>query len=123
MSTSGRAASMRRPSSRKAAVSRVFSGSGTRAQSRTSSGPWLAAKQPTSSAIAQPPHELLVLHADAEAVEAQEVGVGALRQERHVVLFQRFPGGVIDAIPGEDPVAALPVLGRHRRVLEIIEEL
>src|SRR5687767_470075 len=112
---------MRRPSSRKAAVSRVFSASGTRAQSRTRSGPWLAAKQPTSSAMAQPLHELLVLHANAEAVEAQEVGIDALREERHVVLFQRLLRGVIDAIPGEDLVAALPVLGRDCRVLQVVE--
>src|SRR5687767_1746498 len=114
---------MRRPSSRKAAVSRVFSCSGIFAQSRTRSGPWLAAKQPTSSAIAQPSHELLVLHADAVAVKAQQVGIGALREKRHVVLFQRLLGGVIYRVTLEDLFAMLPVLRCHRRVLQIVEQL
>src|SRR5260221_6332911 len=99
-STSGRAALMRRPSSLKDLVrDRWFSGL-TSFHPRMISGAWLEAKTPTSSAMAGPrrhvrscvPHlaqKLRLGHARHDEVEAQQVGIDARREERHVVPFDR----------------------------------
>src|ERR1041385_8608948 len=78
---------------------------GTASHSRMSSGPWLAAKAPAKLAMAQAPLELFVLHAGGEEVVAQQVGVGALREERHVVLGQRLAHLGADAVAVQDLVA------------------
>src|SRR3982751_1301316 len=110
---------MRRPSSRNPAVMRAFWSSGTPAQSRTRSGPWLAAKQPTSSAIAQPAHELVVLHADAEAIEAQQVRIGSFSKVAHVIVLERFLRRAVDAIARQYFISVRAVLGGDRGILQI----
>src|SRR4051812_35787688 len=123
MSTSGCADLSRRPSSSKALFSRDFSAVGTASHSRIRSGPWLAAKAPAKLAMAQAPHELLVLHAGGEEVVAQQVGVRALREERHVVLGQRLAHFGADAVAIQDLVALGAVFRRRGRPLQVIEEL
>src|SRR4029077_9156979 len=83
---SGLAASSRRPSSRYAALMRRCCSCGTRCHSRMMSGPWLAANAPTRLGMVQAPDELVVLHAGGEEVVAQQVRIGACREERHIVL-------------------------------------
>src|SRR5438067_10217656 len=112
----------RRPSSRKPAVMRLFCSVGTLSHSRTMSGPWLAAKAPTRLAI-QPPHELVVLHADGEEVVAQKVGVRALGEEGRVVLGDRLLHALVERIAREHGVAIGAELGGERRLLQIEEEL
>src|ERR1051326_2495724 len=116
MITSARAAMTRRPSSRKPAVMRVFCSAGTLSHSRTMSGPWLAAKAPTSSAI-EPPHELVVLHADGEEVVAQKVRIGARGEERRVMLGDRSLYALLQRIAREHGVAIGAELCGERRLL------
>src|SRR5262245_3323541 len=123
MSTSGRASLSRRPSSSKAFLTLDFSPGGSASHSRTSSGPWLAAKAPAKLAMAQAPHEFLVLHAGGEEVVAQQVGVRALREERHVVLGQRLAHFRADSVAIQHLVAFGAVFGRGRRRLQVEEQL
>src|SRR5262245_9050801 len=123
MSASGCADLRRRPSSSKAFLSLDFSPGGMASHSRMMSGPWLAAKAPAKLAMAQAPDELFVFHAGPEEVVAQEVRVRALCEERHVVLRERLAHFGTDAVTIEDLVALGAVLGRERRVLQVVEHL
>src|SRR5207247_800160 len=103
--TSGFAAMSRRPSSRYAALMRLFCSAGTRCHSRTISGPWLAAKAPIRLAMVQPPDEFVVLHADGEEVVAQEIGIGTRREKWRIVLSDRALYALIERIAGQHLVA------------------
>src|SRR5438128_8973965 len=101
----------RRPSSRYAALRRLFCSAGTRCHSRTMSGPWLAAKPPTRLAMVEPPDELVVLHADGEEVVAQEIGIGTRREERRIVLGERLLHPLVQRVTREHLVALGAELG------------
>src|ERR1044071_3246223 len=119
MRTSGFADLSRRPSSSNAVFSLDFSAGGTASHSRMRSGPWLAAKAPAKLAMAQTPHELLVLHAGGEEVVPQQVGVGAPREERYVVLGECFAHFRADPIAIQDPVSLGAVLRHRGRRLQV----
>src|SRR5438128_11317414 len=112
----------RRPSSRYAALMRLFCSAGTRCHSRTMSGPWLAAKAPTRLAMVQSPDEFVVLHAGGEEVVAQEIRVGARREKRHVVLGNRFLHGFVERIARQHGGRVQAELIGERRLLEVEEE-
>src|SRR5437763_232516 len=101
---------------------RFFCSGGTASHSRTISGPWLAAKAPTSSAI-QPPDELVVLHADGEEVVAQQIRIGERGEERRIVLSDGLLHPLIDRITRQHLIAIGAELGRQRRRLQIEEKL
>src|SRR5438128_11887896 len=113
----------RRPSSRYAALMRLFCSAGTRCHSRTMSGPWLAAKAPTRLAMVQAPDELVVLHAGGEEVVAQEIRVGARREKRHIVLGERALHALVKRIAREHLVALGAELRDGGGRLQIEEEL
>src|SRR5437660_3825257 len=96
---------------------------GTRSHSRMMSGPWLAANAPTRLAMVQAPDEFVVLHADGEEVVAQEIRIGARREERHVVLGDGALHALIERIAREDSFARRAELGRRRGRLQVEEEL
>src|SRR5207249_344891 len=96
---------------------------GTRSHSRMMSGPWLAANAPTSLAMVQTPDEFVVLHASGEEVVAQEIRIGARREERHVVLGDGALHALIKRIAREDFFARRAEFGRGRRRLQVEEEL
>src|SRR4051812_3201697 len=122
MITSTFAATMRRPSSRKPSLMRLFCSGGTLSHSRTMSGPWLAAKAPTRLAI-QPPDEFIVLHAHGEEVVAQQIGVGALGEKRRIVLRDRLLHALIERIAREHGGLVGTELGLQCRRLQVEEEL
>src|SRR5205085_11275861 len=123
ISTSGFVARSRRPSSANACSSRDFSAAGTACHSRISSGPWLAAKEPTKLAMAQAPDELVVLHAGGEEVVAQQIRIGARREERHVVLRDRTFHALVERIAREHVLRLGAELGRGGGRLQIEEQL
>src|SRR6185503_12603959 len=86
-STSGLVSISRLPVRSKPSVTAARVGGVSVSHSRAIIGPWLAAKIPTSLAMArrlfpgvrqlvQPRDELRILHADNRVVEAQQIGVG-----------------------------------------------
>src|SRR5919198_6660703 len=91
---------------------------GTRCHSRMISGPWLAANAPTRSAMLQAPDELVVLHAGGEEVIAQEIRIGARREERHVVLGDRALHALIERVAREHLFALRAKLDRSRGRLQ-----
>src|SRR5213075_2339641 len=101
---------------------RFFCSAGTRSHSRMMSGPWLAANAPTRLAI-QSPDELIILHAGGEEVIAQEIGVRALGEERHIDPRDRVLDGRLERITRQHLVALGAELGRKRRRLQVEEEL
>src|SRR5437764_1171978 len=118
-STSGFAARRRRPSSANACSSRDFSAAGTACHSRIRSGPWLAANEPTKLAMAQAPDELVVLHAGGEEVVAQQIWIGARREERHVVLRDRTFHPLVERIAREHLLRLGAELGRRGGRLQV----
>src|SRR6267143_1577878 len=102
---------------------RRFCSGGTRSHSRTISGPWLAAKAPTRLAMVKAPDELVVLHADGEEVVAQEVGIGARREERRIVLGDRLLHALIERIARQHLVALGAEFGGQRGGLQVDDEL
>src|SRR6185436_5519550 len=102
---------------------RAFCSAGTRCHSRTISGPWLAANAPTRLAIVQLADELVILHAGGEEVVAQQIGIGARGQERHVVRGDRLLHALIERIARQHPVALGTELGAQRWRLQIEEQL
>src|SRR5262245_19096691 len=91
--------------------------------SRTISGPWLAAKAPAKLATAQPLGELGVQHADGEEVVAEQVGVGALRQERRIVVEDGLADFGRQGIPREHGIPVGLELPRDCWRLEVEEKL
>src|SRR5256885_6294536 len=91
--------------------------------SRTRSGPWQAAKAPAKLAIAQPADELRILHAGGEEVVAQQVGIAALGEERHVGPLDRLENLGTERVFGEHGILAGAVLGGQRGRLEVVEQL
>src|SRR3954465_2548594 len=102
---------------------RVFCSAGTRCHSRMMSGPWLAANAPTRLAIVQAPDELVVLHAGGEEVVAQEIRIGAGREERHVVLGNGALHALIERIARQYLLARRAELRRRGRRLQVEEQL
>src|SRR6267378_3760172 len=102
---------------------RRFCSAGTRSHSRTISGPWLAANAPTKLAMVQAPDELVVLHADGEEVVAQQIRIGARREERHVVVGDRLLHALVERITREHLVARGAELCCSRGRLQIEEKL
>src|SRR5437660_4783413 len=96
---------------------------GPRSHSRMMSGPWLAANAPTRLAMIQAPDEFVVLHADGEEVVAQEIRIGARREERHVVFSDGALHALIERIAREDFFARRAELGRRRGRLQVEEKL
>src|SRR5437763_1789183 len=123
MSASGVAALSRRPSSRYAALMRRCCSAGTRCHSRMMSGPWLAANAPTRLAMIEAPDEFVVLHAGGEEVIAQEIRIGARREERHVVLGDRPLHALIERVARQHFFPLAAELRRRRRRLQIEEQL
>src|SRR3954470_13995252 len=104
-------------------------------QPRTTSGAWLEAKTPASSAMAGPRRgvgaggadlrqELALGHAAHHEVEAQQVRIHARREEGDVVLLDRRAHLGLQRIAVQDFRAVRAVLGAERRgALKIEEEL
>src|ERR1700688_4701973 len=97
---SGRQARSRRPISSNAAVNLARWSRGIVSQSRAMIGPWLAAKIPTSLAMAdlrrrggavhrvQSRHELVLRHAADLKIKTQQVGIDQRRQCGDVVVHE-----------------------------------
>src|SRR5207244_8462344 len=102
---------------------RLFCSGGTASHSRTISGPWLAAKAPTSLAMVETPDELVVLHANGEEVVAQQIGIGTRGEERRIVLSDGLLHPLIDRITRQHLIAIGAELARQRRRLQIAEQL
>src|SRR4051812_33689760 len=104
-------------------------------QPRTTSGAWLDAKTPASSAMAGPrggigagrahlAEELRVGHAAHDEIEAQQIRVDPRGEERDVVLLHRGAHLGLQGIALQDLAAVGAVLGaQRRRALQVEEEL
>src|SRR4051812_15768048 len=102
---------------------------------RTTSGAWLDAKTPASSAMTGPrggigagrahlAEELRVGHAAHDEIEAQQIRVDPRREERHVVLLHRRAHLGLQGIAVQDFPAVGAVFGAERgRALQVEEEL
>src|SRR3954468_12342797 len=102
---------------------RVFCSAGTRCHSRMMSGPWLAANAPTRLAIVQAPDELVVLHAGGEEVLAQEIRIGAGREERNAVLGNGALHALTERVAPNCFLARRAELRRRGRRLQVEEQL
>src|ERR1700728_1235629 len=114
ISTSGRAALTRRPSSSNEAVSQSRVGELNLSQSRAISGPWLAAKAPTSSAMlgllqrVQTRQQIRLAHAADTEIEAQQIGVRVAHQYGHIIREDRGADFGPKRIAVENWAAILP---------------
>src|SRR5579864_1765709 len=135
ISTSGRAALMRRPISVMERVRLSWLAGLTSFQPRMMSGAWLEANTPTSLAMAGPrcghrtrffhlAEEFRLGHADDDEVEPEQVGIHPRREKRHVVALDGSAHLRLEGIAVEDRLAVGPVFRAERRgTLQVEEKL